>query len=259
MIALIVWLLRRFQCCEKIRVRRHIVVPFGDDNRRLLREYKISPKDISCQGLGLRLPSGKVVLQDVSFTFPRGTISAIMGPSGSGKTTLLTTLAGRASYGIPSGKILVNGVSTALTRLKKTIGFVPQEDVMYREMTVRETLQFSGYSRLDADIGLREKATIINSTVGLLGLEAVSESLIGDENIRGISGGQRKRVNLGIELVSHPTILLLDEPTSGLDSAASLEMLRALRELAEVELTIVAIVHQPSWFVIFTLNGQFKF
>lgn len=253
----IVWFIRRFDCCKRLKQKRKSInlEPISDSHELIEEQDNLlasdvkarKPKDIIFENLGLELPNGQKVLEDVSFHFARGTITAIMGPSGSGKTTLLTTLAGRANYGKTTGKILVNGKETALIRLKKSIGFVPQEDTMYREMTVRETLEFSGYSRLDSNLKRHTKKAVIDEALKLLGLDGIQDSLIGDENIRGISGGQRKRVNLGIELVSRPTILLLDEPTSGLDSAASLEMLRALRQLAAADLTIAAVVHQPSW------------
>jgi energy-coupling factor transporter ATP-binding protein EcfA2 len=93
----------------------------------------------------------------------------------------------------------------------------------------------------------KEREDVVSSTIRLLGLEEIQDSLIGDENVRGISGGQRKRVNLGIEMVARPSILLLDEPTSGLDSGSSMEMIRALKRLAEAKLTIALIIHQPSF------------
>ena len=159
-------------------------------------------REITCENLGLRLKNGTVVLESVNYTFGSGQITALMGPSGSGKTSLLTTIAGRANYGLATGRTLINGVQRDLNRYSRSIGFVPQEDVMPRDCTVSETLAFSANIRLDRYMSQRQKQQIVRDVQVLLGLDDIGHSLIGDEVIRGVSGGQRKRVNLGIELVS---------------------------------------------------------
>jgi ABC-type multidrug transport system ATPase subunit len=138
-----------------------------------------------------------------------------MGPSGSGKTSLLTAIAGRTSEGKVTGRTLINGVACDLNRYQRTIGFVPQEDVMFRDCTVKETLSFSASVRGDRNLSSGERLKIMRDTTAILGLEEISDSVIGDENVRGVSGGQRKRVNVGIEMIAQPNVLLLDEPTSG--------------------------------------------
>ena len=175
-------------------------------------------------------------------------MTAVMGPSGSGKTTFMTTIAGKAYYGRMTGEILINdNPNLAVYKFKNSTGFVPQEDIMLREMTVEETLLFAAKTRLPKTMTKAEKIEIVEDVLEILDLKAIRFSRIGDENVRGISGGQRKRVNIGIELVSDPTLLFLDEPTSGLDSSSSMSICNALRKISSIGLTIVAVIHQPRY------------
>lgn len=149
-----------------------------------------------------------------------------MGPSGGGKSSFLTTLAGKASYGDVTGSVWVNGQPGSLTdpEYKHLVGFVPQDDIMMRDLTVEENIEFAALTRLPASWSQERKLAFADGVIRILGLEDVRESLIGDETTRGISGGQRKRVNIGIEMAADPCLILLDEPTSGLDSAGSLQV-----------------------------------
>ena len=126
----------------------------------------------------------------------------------------MTTLAGRAYYGKMIGELLINNRKDKISNYKNITGFVPQEDIMLREMTVYETLKFSAFSRLPSSMSDSQKEAIIESVMNLLGISHLRYNQIGDENVRGISGGQRKRVNIGIELVAQPTLLFLDEPSN---------------------------------------------
>eukprot|EP00004_Rigifila_ramosa_P017043 TRINITY_DN4105_c0_g1_i1.p1 TRINITY_DN4105_c0_g1~~TRINITY_DN4105_c0_g1_i1.p1 ORF type:complete len:1713 (+),score=349.96 TRINITY_DN4105_c0_g1_i1:412-5139(+) len=226
-------------------------------NRRLV-EATLQPKsftvEFQVENLGLKLKgSGHPVLQGVYGTIKASSVTAVMGPSGAGKTTFLTTLAGKAYYGEMTGKILVNGVEEKnLNRFKRVMGFVPQEDIMLRMMSVFEILMFSAATRLPSTWSHVKKEKFVWATMNVLGLTEIRHSLIGDEMKRGISGGQRKRVNIGMELVADPTILFLDEPTSGLDSTGSKEVCGALRRVAELGLTVVTVIHQPRY-EIFTM------
>ncbi|CAG8522884.1 10169_t:CDS:10 [Dentiscutata erythropus] len=177
--------------------------------------------------------------------FQHGRACAIMGPSGAGKTTLISILTGKVKK--TSGKVKVNGVEEPLEKYRKLIGFVPQEDVMLRELTVLETLMHSAQMRLPVNMDRTAKKQKVIETIKFLKLDHVMHSKIGDEERRGISGGQRKRVNIGIELVTEPSILFLDEPTSGLDSVTALEVCTMLKNVAKNrKLTVVAIIHSPS-------------
>eukprot|EP01125_Pyxidicula_operculata_P023033 TRINITY_DN976_c1_g4_i2.p1 TRINITY_DN976_c1_g4~~TRINITY_DN976_c1_g4_i2.p1 ORF type:complete len:1077 (+),score=199.65 TRINITY_DN976_c1_g4_i2:108-3338(+) len=202
--------------------------------------------DIRFENLGLKV-GDNWVLQGVTGEFPSGRLTAIMGPSGCGKTSLLSTLSGRAKYGVVHGDIFINGAKSKISNFSRVEGFVPQEDIMIRTLTVEEILEFSANTRLPSDSSLGENERIVEEVIELLGLERIRHSIIGDEDVRGISGGQRKRVNIAMELVSNPGMLFLDEPTSGLDSSSSEEVCSVLQLLAGTGLTIVAVVHQPRY------------
>ena len=209
--------------------------------------------DFTFEKLGLNVKgTGKPVLQGVTGSIHSGRVTAVMGPSGAGKTTFMTTLAGKAYYGDQKGTILLNGKDEPLSKYKNIVGFVPQEDVMMRDMSVKENLAHSAHLRLSNDSTNIQRRDAVNHAIDILNLYDVRHSLIGDENTRGVSGGQRKRVNIGIEMVADPAVLFLDEPTSGLDSTGSLEVCTALRNIAESGLTVVTVIHQPRY-EIFTM------
>jgi ABC-type multidrug transport system ATPase subunit len=204
--------------------------------------------DFHFNDLGLKLKtSGATVLAGVTGRILHGRVTAVMGPSGAGKTTFLSTLSGKASYGVQTGEILINGKKEPLAKYRKITGFVPQEDIMHRMLTVKEILTYAAQARLPRETSAAAKGQRVNETIAALGLTDIRHSTIGDETTRGISGGQRKRVNIGMELVGQPTVLFLDEPTSGLDSTSSKEVCHCLRRVAESGLTIVTVIHQPRY------------
>eukprot|EP00808_Paulinella_micropora_P013567 g50285.t1 len=206
------------------------------------------PMTFTFKELGLKLKgSGKVVLDGVTGIIHSGRVTAVMGPSGAGKSTFLTALLDKASYGIRMGEVLVNGRPCDLSKLTRLIGFVPQEDVMHREISVKEVIQYNALLRLPPCYTRAQKIARACRVIDILGLTGVEWSPIGDENVRGISGGQRKRVNIGMELACEPTTLILDEPTSGLDSTSSKEVCQALRMIAESGLTVMTVIHQPRY------------
>ena len=204
--------------------------------------------NIEVQQLGLKLHSnGAMVLAGVNGKLDSGKVTALMGPSGAGKTTFLNTLSGRATYGSVTGKVLLNGEDRDINSIGSIVGFVPQEDVMHRELTVREVLHFYARLRLPKHFNDEVQERVVEHVVEALGLLHIVDSAIGDEAKRGISGGQRKRVNVGMEMVADPSLLFLDEPTSGLDSTTSYELVSALSELAAKGLNVIAVLHQPSF------------
>jgi ABC-type lipoprotein export system ATPase subunit len=139
------------------------------------------------------------------------TMTAVMGGSGSGKTSLLNALSGRASYGELSGTIRVNGIQSAMATHKNEVGYVPQDDIVYHELTVKENLMYSGRFQLQAGIKKHEIEDLADEVLANLGLMKVKDVIVGDVGKRGISGGERKRVNIGIELMRKPQILFLGE------------------------------------------------
>ncbi|CAG8571773.1 7471_t:CDS:10, partial [Funneliformis caledonium] len=223
--------------------------------KNLLNEQKMSHEksldpvtktfDIEFENLGLVLPNGIAIMKGVTGKLSHGRSCAIMGPSGAGKTTFVSLLTGKAKK--TSGVIKINGVKENLSKYRKLIGFVPQEDVMLRELTVREILVHSAMMRLPTDMVRAAKKQKVIETIRFLELSHVMDTIIGNEEQRGISGGQRKRVNIGMELVAEPSILFLDEPTSGLDSATSLEVCKLLKNIAhQQKLLVAAVIHSPS-------------
>ena len=178
-----------------------------------------------------------------------GRVTAVMGPSGAGKTTFMSTLAGKAHYGDRTGRIWLNEEKdSGLEQISKLVGFVPQDDIMLRELSVIEILNFNAKMRLNSGLTKPEINDVVRRNIRLLGLYDIRHELIGDETKRGISGGQRKRVNIGMELVANPSVLFLDEPTSGLDATASLQVCAILRRVAEeAGMTVVAVIHQPRY------------
>ncbi|KAK4753774.1 hypothetical protein SAY87_001878 [Trapa incisa] len=189
----------------------------------------------------------KRLLRSVTGKISPGRVSAVMGPSGAGKTTFLSALAGKTTGCTTGGTVLINGKVESIHSYKKIIGFVPQDDIVHGNLTVEENLWFSARCRLAADLSKPEKVLVVERVIESLGLQAVRDSLVGTVEKRGISGGQRKRVNVGLEMVMEPSLLILDEPTSGLDSSSSQLLLRALRREALEGVNICMVVHQPSY------------
>ncbi|XP_028788979.1 ABC transporter G family member 24 isoform X2 [Neltuma alba] len=203
--------------------------------------------EISFKDLSLILKSqNKYILRCVTGNIKPGHITAVMGPSGAGKTTFLSALAGKALGCKKSGLILINGKNESIHSYKKIIGFVPQDDIVHGNLTVEENLWFSANCRLSAESSKADKVVVVERVIEFLGLHSVRNSLVGTVEKRGISGGQRKRVNVGLEMVMEPSLLILDEPTSGLDSASSQLLLRALRREALEGVNVCMVVHQPS-------------
>ncbi|XP_072968125.1 ABC transporter G family member 28-like [Typha angustifolia] len=191
--------------------------------------------------------SKKQLLRCVTGKLMPGRVAAVMGPSGAGKTTFLNALAGKATGCATTGLVLINGKIEPIRAYKKIIGFVPQDDIVHGNLTVEENLWFSARCRLSADMSKADKVLVVERVIESLGLQAVRDSLVGTVEKRGISGGQRKRVNVGLEMVMEPSLLILDEPTSGLDSSSSQLLLRALRREALEGVNICMVVHQPSY------------
>jgi ABC-type multidrug transport system ATPase subunit len=195
--------------------------------------------------LGLKLPNGKVILNGVSGSIKHSRMTAIMGPSGAGKTTFLNVLSGKTDTKGASGELFINSRKSELTKYKKIYGFVPQDDVMHNELTVRENILHSARIRLPSNWTAKDIEDHVDNVLEALDLSHVANTPIGDGTTRGVSGGQRKRVNIGMELVATPLCLCLDEPTSGLDSTAALEVSDILRRIAHLGITILAVIHQP--------------
>eukprot|EP00040_Diaphanoeca_grandis_P035847 m.226409 g.226409 ORF g.226409 m.226409 type:complete len:1088 (-) comp33490_c0_seq1:114-3377(-) len=201
---------------------------------------------IEFEGLGLTLTSGTTVMEGVCGTFESNRSCAIMGPSGAGKTTVINLISGKVHK--THGVVKVNGIQVdTLAPWKGQIGFVPQDDVMHHELTVRQNIAFAANFRLERDWTRDEREAHVDWILDRLGLWDVQHLKIGTEEKRGISGGQRKRVNIGMELAGFPTVLFLDEPTSGLDSSVATDLTALLKRLvSEFNLMVVAVIHSPT-------------
>lgn len=177
--------------------------------------------DICFENLSLQVTVDKKpvnVVNEVTGRIRAKTMTALMGGSGAGKTSLLNALCGRAHYGTILGDIHINGTKMEIDEIKSITGFVPQDDVVYAELTVRENLMYAGKLMLPRHTSIQEIQDLADSTLANLGLARVANSLVGDVKRRGVSGGEKKRVNIGLELMARPACLFLDEPTSGLVS-----------------------------------------
>ena len=190
----------------------------------------------------------KHLLQNVSGLVRPGEVLAVMGPSGAGKSSFLDTISGRVPASSGGSVALDNHVLNSAGALRGLSAYVPQDDALLGTLTVAETIAFSAEIRLPhAEYTDEDRLKHVNDIIRGLGLERVRDSPIGTVLVRGISGGQRRRVSIGMELVTHPAILFLDEPTSGLDSAASFFVIKMVKELAQKEkFSVIATIHQPS-------------
>jgi ABC-type multidrug transport system ATPase subunit/pSer/pThr/pTyr-binding forkhead associated (FHA) protein len=189
----------------------------------------------------------KTLLDHVSFKALPGDLIALMGPSGAGKTTLLLTLNG---YLPPtSGQVRINGedLYAIYDALRGSIGYVPQDDIVHPELTVYEAVRYSARFRLPPDYADDEIARRVDTTLAQLGLENVAHLQIGRPERKILSGGQRKRVNIAMELVTDPVIMFLDEPTSGLAADDTTALIQLLADLArQTGKTIITTIHQPA-------------
>jgi ABC-type branched-subunit amino acid transport system ATPase component len=161
----------------------------------------------------------------------------------------MTALAGKARFGILGGEVRINGARGLLSdpAWKHVLGYVPQDDVMMRDLTVEENIVFAAQTRLPADWTADKRRAFAERVIRLLGLAHIRDVVVGDEVKRGISGGQRKRVNIGLELAANPQVLFLDEPTSGLDSAGCTAVCAALQNIAGIGVTVALVLHQPRY------------
>ncbi|GKB25533.1 ABC transporter G family member 11-like protein [Tanacetum coccineum] len=175
-----------------------------------------------------------------------GEIVAIMGPSGCGKSTLLDSLAGRlASNARHTGRVLINGRKLRLAY--GTMAYMTQEQVLTWTLTVKETVYYSAELQLPKSMPRSKKRERADRTIREMGLQDSVNIRIGGWGIKGLSGGQKRRVSICLELLSHPELLLLDEPTSGLDSAASYHVMNRIVKLTrQYGMTVLAAIHQPS-------------
>lgn len=206
--------------------------------------YTLQEKPCCCPCFRKSVP--KTILNDISGAMKQG-INAIMGATGSGKTSLLDVLANRKDPKWLQGTVLLNGKKLP-KNYKHISGYVMQDDNLLGTMTVAECLWFSANMRLPSSTTHAVKKARIEELLEQLGLQSCSETKIGNEYIRGISGGERKRTSIGVELITQPSVLFLDEPTSGLDASTALEVVQLLKSISSAGgQMIVLSIHQPNF------------
>lgn len=187
--------------------------------------------------------SPRPILHNVTGSIARGSLTAVMGGSGAGKSTFINVLMGKLTN--TGGSVMVNDVPHKMKRYKKLIGYVPQDDVVLPELTVRENILHSARIRLPRHWSDAEVQAHVDTVVDCLKLSHVQRSLIGTTGKPFISGGQRKRVSVGMELAAAPMAIFLDEPTSGLDAAAASSIMRTLKSIARLGISVIVTIHQP--------------
>ncbi|KAJ7063611.1 hypothetical protein C8F01DRAFT_1133693 [Mycena amicta] len=239
----------------KQRSARRAKVDVTEGNRITVEWSNLSYAVAGVGGTSLfrRSSNDKVVLDSVSGSVLPGQMMAVLGPSGAGKTTLVELLASKAKSGTSTGRVsFPSGASVSTT---PRIGFVPQQDVLPPMLTVYEALLFAARLRLPENVSDAEKRTRVEGIMETLGIAALRDVRIGwggdvgGGKARGISGGEMRRVSIGLELIASPDVLILDEPTSGLDSVSASRVASVLHSIAhdpENPIPVIASIHQPS-------------
>ena len=201
----------------------------------------------------IRRSQHKQILEGISgyvggnLGYAEGTaLLGLMGPSGAGKTTLLDILAGRLKVGSVEGGIFVNGSQASATDMRRLSGYVAQDDPLPGTATVREHLTFHAMLRMPNNVCAAERKSRVWEVISQLGLHRVVDSMIGDDFVRGLSGGEKRRVSIGVELLMCPGLMFLDEPTTGLDSTNAAKVVDIISALCnDAGMSVVLSIHQP--------------
>ncbi|XP_053477972.1 broad substrate specificity ATP-binding cassette transporter ABCG2-like isoform X2 [Ictalurus furcatus] len=204
-------------------------------------QYSVTIKSSSCKKKSVT----KDILVDLNGIMKPG-LNAILGPTGSGKSSFLDVLAARKDPSGLSGEVLIDGAPQP-SNFKCLSGYVVQDDVVMGTLTVRENLCFSAALRLSSTVKQKEKEDRVNRLISELGLSKVADRRVGTQLIRGISGGERKRTSIGMEMIIDPSVLFLDEPTTGLDASTANSVLLLLKRMANNGHTIIMSIHQPRY------------
>src|SRR5690606_27681332 len=219
---------------DRFTIGRH---EFLFDGANIYQHDDMGPTSIIADDITVEIGKA-VLLDDVSFALRHGTLLGIVGPSGCGKSTLLRAMTGFRPAS--RGRLLYDGkdLYEHYSELRYRIGMVPQDDVLHRQLTVRRALRFAASLRFASDVPRKQRKERVSEVLELLGLSARAK-----QRVDTLSGGQRKRTSVALELLTEPSLLALDEPTSGLDPALDKEVMRELRLLADRGRTVVVVTH----------------
>ncbi|KAL7611012.1 hypothetical protein Lser_V15G11630 [Lactuca serriola] len=196
---------------------------------------------------GVWITKEAYLLNDLSGQAMRGEIMAIMGPSGAGKSTFLDALAGRIAQGSLEGSVHIDGKPVTASYMKMISSYVMQDDQLFAMLTVFETLMFAAEVRLPPSLSRAEKKNRVVELLDQLGLTSTAHTYIGNEGRRGVSGGERRRVSIGVDIIHKPSLLFLDEPTSGLDSTSAFSVVEKVKDIARSGSIVLMTIHQPSF------------
>lgn len=222
-----------------VKVHRRMALP-----SLFLRESSPEPPELGT----------KVLLNDISGKAREGEIMAVLGASGSGKSTLIDALADRIARESLGGSITLNREVLESRLLKVISAYVMQDDLLFPMLTVEETLNFSAEFRLPRSLSKQRKQARVQALIDQLGLRSAATTVIGDEGHRGVSGGERRRVSIGIDIIHDPILLFLDEPTSGLDSTSAFMVVKVLQRIAKTGSIVIMSIHQPSYRILGLLD-----
>lgn len=228
-----------------IRWEKDEPIYYGDILNRFKRFGEFPKLSFEARGISYKFKNGRLGLRDVTITEESGNLVALMGASGAGKSTLLHVLNGTEK---PSaGTVLINGIDIHQEpeRIEGVIGFVPQDDLLIEDLTVYQNLYYAA-KLCFSDRGESEIDMLVTKTLEDLGLLESRDLKVGSPLQKTISGGQRKRLNIGLELLRQPAVLFCDEPTSGLSSRDSENIIDLLKELSLKGKLVFAVIHQPS-------------
>jgi len=223
-------------------LREGDVITVGRRHLRMLRgaleEHESGDVRLDAIDLSVVTPEGKALLQHVSLTVEKGAFVGVVGPSGAGKTTLLNALTGFRPA--DQGTVLYGGrnLYAEYEEMRRRIGYVPQDDIVHSQLTVRRALGYAAELRFPRDVANAERERRVEEVMRELALAERADLVI-----EKLSGGQRKRVNIGVELLTKPSPLFLDEPTSGLDPGLERGMMTLLRDLARGGRTVIVVTH----------------
>ncbi|MGB6038887.1 MAG: ATP-binding cassette domain-containing protein, partial [Gordonia sp. (in: high G+C Gram-positive bacteria)] len=196
---------------------------------------------LEVSGVGLTI-DGKALLNDISFSAAPGSLTAIIGPSGAGKSTVSKIVAGLNNPTVGVVTFEGRGVHSEYDALRSRIGMVPQDDVLHQKLTLRQALRYAAELRLPADLSTADRDQVID---GVLSELQLTEHV--NTRVDKLSGGQRKRASVAMELLTGPSLLILDEPTSGLDPALDQQVMKTLRRLADAGRVVLVVTHSLTY------------